>query len=85
MDLLGEGVASIRAQTFRDWELIVIDDGSADASAGIVEAEATCDSRACFTLAGATNIRLLRVAALATNKVIHTLWVFDGQWHTVSR
>lgn len=42
-------------------------------------------SWACFTLAGATNIRLLRVAAFATNNVIHTLSVFDGQGHTVSR
>lgn len=34
---IGDALQSVRAQTFTDWELIVIDDGSTDATASIAE------------------------------------------------
>ncbi len=37
-ETIGPAVRSIQLQTLRDWELIVIDDGSTDASASIVRA-----------------------------------------------
>ncbi|MBW3597084.1 MAG: glycosyltransferase [Planctomycetes bacterium] len=43
-------VASVRAQTFSDWELLVVDDGSRDETAAVVSAAAQRDRR----------IRLLR-------------------------
>ncbi len=42
---LGEAIASIRAQTFADLELLLIDDGSADDSATIAAAAASEDPR----------------------------------------
>ncbi|MEZ5912429.1 MAG: glycosyltransferase family 2 protein [Paracoccaceae bacterium] len=52
---VAEAVASVRAQSFADWELIVVDDGSTDASVAEVERAADGDAR----------IRLLRMPANA--------------------
>lgn len=37
-DYVGQAVASVLAQTFTDFELLVVDDGSTDGSVGVVEA-----------------------------------------------
>jgi glycosyltransferase involved in cell wall biosynthesis len=42
---LGEAVASVRAQTWTDWELLVIDDGSGDNSLALAETFARQDCR----------------------------------------
>lgn len=42
---LAEAVSSVRAQTWPDWELVLIDDGSSDASPGIAAGLAAADPR----------------------------------------
>ena len=44
-DLLGECLQSIAAQTYRDLEVIMVDDGSTDASTELAAAQAAADPR----------------------------------------
>jgi CDP-glycerol glycerophosphotransferase len=52
-DVLGDCLASIAAQTFRDLEVIMVDDGSTDGGAQIARARAAADPR--FTLVQVPN------------------------------
>src|ERR1700684_3695254 len=43
--LVGETIASVQAQTFSDWELLIADDCSTDNTAAVIESFAASDSR----------------------------------------
>lgn len=43
--LIGDAIASVRAQTLTDWELLVVDDGSRDGTAAVVADAAAADPR----------------------------------------
>lgn len=58
---VGEAIASVQAQTLRELELIVIDDGSRDATAAIAESFAAADAR----------IRVLRQANAGSHAAIN--------------
>lgn len=49
---VAEAIASVQAQTFRDWELLAVDDGSADTSREVVAAIAAADPRVRLIAAG---------------------------------
>ena len=64
-NFLAEAVASVFAQTFGEWELVLVDDGSTDASAGYAEALAAREPRVrCLTFPGRANRGLAAGRAL---------------------
>ena len=73
IDTLERAVRSVTAQTFEDWELIVVDDGSQDGSHALIEKHASDDPR----------IRLLRQANGGVAAARNTgLAAARGQWIT---
>ena len=42
---IGESIQSVRDQTYANWELLVVDDGSTDQTADIIRQHATQDAR----------------------------------------
>jgi glycosyltransferase involved in cell wall biosynthesis len=63
---LAATVASVRAQTLPDWELVIVDDGSTDGTAALAAALAASDPRIrVVTLARNQGIALARNAGLA--------------------
>lgn len=62
---LAQAVESIRAQTFRSWECIVVDDGSTDSTPVLLEALARSDPRIAVRRQSAAGVSAARNAGLA--------------------
>ena len=58
---IARSIASVRAQDMADWEMVVVDDGSSDATAAIVAAQADADPR----------IRLVRTEGVGRGRALN--------------
>jgi glycosyltransferase involved in cell wall biosynthesis len=62
---IGAAVQSVQAQTFADWELLIVDDGSTDATADVVRTSAGADPRVTLLQKANGGIATARNLALA--------------------
>ena len=58
-DFLGSAINSVKQQTYKNWELIIIDDGSTDSSYEMVQSFASDDIR----------IKLIRLFSLIIESI----------------
>lgn len=58
-DVLGRAIESVVGQSFKDWELIVLDDASTDATCEVVQSFVDKDPRVCYER-NPENFRLVR-------------------------
>lgn len=65
---LEEAIASVKAQTYSQWELICVNDGSTDNSLSILESEASQDARICVVSQQNAGASVARNTALGMSR-----------------
>jgi GT2 family glycosyltransferase len=79
--LVGDAIASVVAQTFRAWELVVVDDGSTDGTAAAVRAQAAGDPRIRLVSRSGEGVCAARNAAAAVARGRYVAWLdSDNAW-----
>jgi glycosyltransferase involved in cell wall biosynthesis len=79
---IDETLRSVRAQTYRDLEILIVDDGSTDATLEIARAHAACDSRIRIIRQSNTGVAAARNCGIAesTAELIAPIDA-DDLWH----
>lgn len=72
---IGQTLESLRSQSFRDWEAIVVDDGSHDATFAVAEAAAFTDDRIVVMRRANCGVATARNAALASARGTFVLFL----------
>lgn len=65
---LGRAILSVQAQSWQDWELVVVDDGSRDGSAAVAEGFAAAEPRIVVLRRPHAGLHASRNAALAASR-----------------
>lgn len=93
-ELLARAIASVKAQTYSGWELLVIDDGSSDGTAQMLAADG--DERVCSFRASAGGVCAARnvalehargklIAYLDDDNTMHPQWLKSVAWAFAQR
>lgn len=77
---IGDAVASARAQTHPDWEMVVVDDGSRDGTAAAAEAAAAGDPRIRVLRQSNAGVSAARMAAIAAARGEALLFLDADDW-----
>jgi hypothetical protein len=79
--LVGDAIASVRAQTLAGWELIVVDDGSSDGTPDVVERLAAEDPRIRLVRGAAAGVCAARNAGAEQARGRYVAWLdSDNAW-----
>jgi glycosyltransferase involved in cell wall biosynthesis len=79
---LAETLRSVQAQTVPEWELIVVDDGSSDATAAIVRAAAAADARIRLVQQANAGVSVARNRGVAESRAPLIAFLdADDLWH----
>ena len=70
-EYLAETIQSVQAQTFTDWELVLVDDGSKDGSLAIADEFCRQDSRICVFSQKNAGVSTARNLGLAKSSGVH--------------
>jgi peptidoglycan/xylan/chitin deacetylase (PgdA/CDA1 family)/2-polyprenyl-3-methyl-5-hydroxy-6-metoxy-1,4-benzoquinol methylase len=77
---LGEALDSLRAQTLRDWEAIVVDDGSTDATAAVAEEFSAHDPRVRVIRRSASGVSAARNAGIREARFDWLVFLDADDW-----